>query len=64
MARLVSDRVRDALERLDQSIDRLESRISVTIDAGAGTTEEDSANAALAERLDRVIGRIESALAG
>jgi hypothetical protein len=63
MAQLVSDRVRNALERLDQSIDRLEGRIAATLDLSGGGGDEDSASAALAERLDRVIARIETALA-
>ena len=64
MTQPVSDKLRDALERLDQAIDRLEARVTHLVDAGPSAREEDSATAAVAERLDRVIGRIEAALGG
>jgi hypothetical protein len=58
----VSDRLREALERLDQAIDRLDA----TATAGAGVEKAASASAdtaALAARLDKMIQRIEAALA-
>ena len=61
MAVLVSDRLRAALERLDQAIDRLEARVEAT--AESPSTDDNSANGAIAERLDRMIERIEVALA-
>ena len=61
MPNIISDKLRAALERLDQAIDRLESRVEATADAGP--TDENSANGAIAERLDRMIERIEVALA-
>ena len=61
MSGLVSDRLRAALERLDQAIDQLESRVDATADSGMA--DGSSANTVLAERLDQMIERIESALA-
>ena len=61
MAKLVSDRLRAALERLDHAIDRLETRVDST--AGTGSADDNSANGAIAERLDQMIERIELALA-
>ncbi len=58
----VSDRLREALERLDQAIDRLDA-------AGAGDKavaapgQGAASNAAIAARLDKMIQRIEAALA-
>jgi len=61
----VSDRLREALERLDQAIDRLDA--SATVGAGnapaavpAGASAD---TGALAARLDKMIQRIEAALA-
>jgi hypothetical protein len=61
MSELVSDRLRAALERLDQAIDQLESRVEATEEAAS--TDDNSANGMIAERLDRMIERIELALA-
>ncbi len=61
MSAIISDKLRTALERLDQAIDRLESRVEATADAAP--TDENSANGAIADRLDRMIERIELALA-
>lgn len=60
MSAVVSDRLRAALERLDQAIDRLETRVESTADAGPA--DDNSANGAIAQRLDRMIERIEMAL--
>ena len=61
----VSDRLREALERLDQAIDRLDATATASIDttnaAAANGTSSDYA--AVAARLDRMIQRIETALA-
>jgi hypothetical protein len=61
MSGQVSDRLRAALERLDQAIDQLEARVEATTDSGSA--DDSSANTVLAERLDRMIERIELALA-
>ena len=58
----VSDKLRDALERLDQAIDRLDARVSdgsgaVTAPAGGPDTT------AIADALDKMIRRIETVLA-
>lgn len=62
----VSDRLRDALERLDQAIDRLDASASAgsggAMPAGA-TGNAAPGNAAIAVRLDQMIERIETALA-
>jgi len=61
----VSDRLREALERLDQAIDRLDA--SATAGAGGGVAvaapSASADTAALAARLDKMIQRIEAALA-
>ena len=61
----VSDRLREALERLDQAIDRLDATATAAAGgeqvAPAGTASADTA--ALAARLDKMIQRIEAALA-
>lgn len=61
----VSDRLREALERLDQAIDRLD--MSATAGAGgktAAAAETRSADTVvLAAKLDRMIQRVEAALA-
>jgi hypothetical protein len=70
----VSDGLRDALERLDQAIDLLETCVSDKLacvsdkpEGIAGQAEPSlpvgAGTAVLAQRLDRVIERIESALA-
>jgi len=56
----VSDRLRDALEKLDQAIDRLEAKASADNKKPAGSAPD---NVALAARLDHMIERIETALA-
>lgn len=61
MSGLVSDRLRAALERLDQAIDRLELRVEASADSG--TADDSAANTVIADRLDRMIERIELALA-
>jgi len=60
----VSDRLREALERLDQAIDRLDASAT----AGASIEKDAVANGsagteALAARLDKMIQRIEAVLA-
>jgi hypothetical protein len=69
MAVEVSDKVREALERLDQAIDRLESGVAAALERAPPPAENASdpdvrhtVNAALAERLDRIIERIEAAM--
>jgi Arc/MetJ-type ribon-helix-helix transcriptional regulator len=58
----VSDRLREALERLDQAIDRLDA--NATVEAGSMSGENGAADtAALAARLDKMIQRVEAALA-
>ena len=60
----VSDRLREALERLDQAIDRLDA--TATADVGGEKAVDGSGSrdaAALAARLDKMIQRIEAALA-
>ena len=63
---IVSDRLREALERLDQAIDRLDTSAAAdtggeAVGAAGGTGS--AGNAVLAARLDKMIQRIESALA-
>ena len=61
MSGQVSDRLRAALERLDQAIDQLEARVEAAADSGSA--DDSSANTVLADRLDRMIERIELTLA-
>jgi hypothetical protein len=56
----VSDRLRDALERLDQAIDRLDAQVSAENKTAPAKAPD---NAAVVARLDRMIERIETALA-
>jgi hypothetical protein len=59
----VSDRLREALERLDQAIDRLDAS-AVAAPASALTDNARPADtAAIAAKLDRMIQRVEAALA-
>jgi hypothetical protein len=58
----VSDRLREALERLDQAIDRLDASAANGGGAEPGAAA-DTGSAVLAARLDRMIQRIETALA-
>jgi len=58
----VSDRLRDALERLDQAIDRLESAVSVR-PRSSSTPSPKKDNDAVARQLDLMIERLETALA-
>ncbi len=62
----VSEKLRDALERLDQAIDSLEAgldaKISAAEEAAPAGSDDDSATAVVAERLDRLIARVETAL--
>ncbi len=63
MATDVSDKVREALERLDQAIDRLDAKIGERLEAApAASLARPPADPALAERLDTIIARIEAAL--
>ncbi len=71
MAGPISDRLRAALEQLDEAIDLLEARIAAKLarplegaisDAG-GHADDPAGNAAIVARLDRIIERIELALA-
>ena len=55
----VSDRLRDALEALDQAIDRLEAKVAERLEDNS----ERRSDPVIAERLDRLIQRIETALA-
>jgi len=59
----VSDRLREALERLDQAIDRLDaSTATAGAEQGAGDRDGTENNAVIAARLDKMIQRIEAAL--
>ncbi len=62
----LSDRLREALERLDQAIDRLDAN-AVAAEAGVPAENGDAtphSNAAVvAAKLERMIQRIETALA-
>jgi hypothetical protein len=66
----VSEKLRDALERLDQAIDRLEASVPDGDAATSGEAPVESPDgkspdtAALSARLDHMIARIETALAG
>jgi hypothetical protein len=66
MAAEISDRVREALERLDQTIDRLDSSVAEAFEHPAPEPPPPDGskidNAVLAERLDKIIARIEAAL--
>jgi hypothetical protein len=61
----VSDRLREALERLDQAIDRLDATaIIAPAEPAAAVDGAGSVNtAAIAAKLDRMIQRVEAALA-
>lgn len=59
----VSDRLREALERLDQAIDRLDAAAAAGGDSSAPAPNGAADNTALAARLDKMIQRIEAALA-
>ena len=56
----VSDKLRDALERLDLAIDRLDARVSTDNKTAPAKAPD---NAAIVARLDHMIQRIETALA-
>ncbi len=69
----VSERLRDALERLDEAIDRLDARVSDHLESISASRAVPAAavpapagppavNPMIAERLDRIIRRIEMAL--
>ena len=60
----ISDKVRAAMERLDQAIDRLDAKAAAQGLAKAEAAPAKSNDKAVADRLDRMIERIESALAG
>jgi hypothetical protein len=69
MAVEVSDKVREALERLDQAIDRLDSGVTAALERAPPPAQappnpdgRHAINPALAERLDRIIERIEAAM--
>ena len=65
----VSDRLREALERLDQAIDRLDANAAAADGSEKGavtanaTVNDGADTAAVAARLDKMIQRIEAALA-
>ena len=60
----VSDRLREALERLDQAIDRLDASATGETDAPVETGHTVPDNTAIvAAKLERMIQRIETALA-
>jgi hypothetical protein len=61
----VSDRLREALERLDQAIDRLDMSATAGTGGDAPTVPETHSadTAAIAAKLDRMIQRVEAALA-
>jgi hypothetical protein len=61
----VSERLREALERLDQAIDRLDASVSAGSGAAApaGEAGKSADTVAIAARLDRIIERVETALA-
>jgi hypothetical protein len=60
----VSDRLREALERLDQAIDRLDATAVIVPAGPAGVVDGTSSvnTAAIAAKLDRMIQRVEAAL--
>ena len=61
----VSDRLREALERLDQAIDRLDAT-AIIVPAGPAVAADATSSvdtAAIAAKLDRMIQRVEAALA-
>jgi hypothetical protein len=59
----VSDRLREALERLDQAIDRLDADAPAEAASNGNNGNGAADNSAIAARLDRMIQRIEAALA-
>jgi hypothetical protein len=61
----VSDRLREALERLDQAIDRLDATAIIVPAGPAAAVGVASAvdTVSIATKLDRMIQRVESALA-
>ena len=61
----VSDRLREALERLDQAIDRLDASAVAAEGSETGTAKAGGSadTAAVAARLDKMIQRLEAALA-
>lgn len=59
----VSDRLREALERLDQAIDRLDMSATAGTGTAAAADTHSAGTAMLAARLDRMIQRVEAALA-
>ncbi len=64
----VSDRLREALERLDQAIDRLDASASAVpasavIDSARPADIASADIASIAAKLDRMIQRVEAALA-
>jgi hypothetical protein len=63
MAGEALNRLKDALERLDQAIDRLEAQVAAKVETPVAGGEEAGPNAVIVERLDRIIERIEIALA-
>lgn len=69
MSANVSDRLREALEQLDQAIDRLDARVTAHLESrphaiDTGPTDSGPADTGkIAERLDYLIRRIESSLA-
>jgi hypothetical protein len=61
----VSDRLREALERLDQAIDRLDAT-AIIVPAGSAAAVDGASSvdtASIAAKLDRMIQRVEAALA-
>jgi hypothetical protein len=64
MPKNVSDRLQAALERLDQAIDRLDARVSDHLEReDLRSASPMSASPIVVEKLDRIIKRIELALA-
>ena len=63
MSTHASDKLREALERLDQAIDQLEERLTAHLDEAEPQAAKPPPNRAVVERLDRIIRQIETALA-
>jgi hypothetical protein len=66
MTAVVSDRLRESIERLDQTIDRLDASVALAFERPAPEASVSVAPSVdgtmLAERLDKIIERLEAAL--
>ena len=59
----LSERLREALERLDQAIDRLDANAGAGVPAANGDAAPATNAAVVAAKLERMIQKIETALA-